>query len=87
MTIWCRILVGNEKELEDHDLHTWLRGVFFTLERILAPNEWWLSNRAVRDIAFKYENSKYKTFLYSMLPVMSQKNNQMNFNDKYYTIS
>ena len=46
----------------------------------------WVTAQFV-DMAFKYENSKYKTFLYSMLPVMSQKNNQMNFNDKYYTIS
>ena len=24
VTIWCQILVGNDKELEGHDLHAWL---------------------------------------------------------------
>ena len=28
MTISCQILVGNDKELEGHDLHAWLRGIF-----------------------------------------------------------
>ena len=50
MTIWCQILVGNEKELEGHDLHAWLRRFFLRSSEFLAPNEWWLSNHAIRDI-------------------------------------
>ena len=35
MTISCQILGRNDKELEGHDLHAWLRGVL-TLERIFS---------------------------------------------------
>ena len=54
MTIWCQMLVGNEKELEGHEYAIFIRlikRVFWRSSEFLAPNEWWLSNRAIRDIA------------------------------------
>ena len=50
---------GKEKELEGHDLHVWLRGFLWRSSGFLAPNEWWLSNRAIRDIAFKCHTEKW----------------------------
>ena len=53
MTIWCPIVVGNEKELKGDD---WLRGFFWRSSEFLAPNKWWLSNRAFRYITpLKYQ--------------------------------
>ena len=53
MTIWCLIVAGKTIELEGHDLHAWLRGIvfFWRSSEFLAPNERWLSNRTIRDIA------------------------------------
>ena len=51
MKISCVIVLGNEEELEGHDLQTWLREFFFYARASISPNEWWLSNRAIREIA------------------------------------